>query len=193
MSKRSTCTSRCSSSAPSAADAAEAGASAEEYAQLEELYGIERAKAVKEAAERVTASLKGLYDELTVGNDALSLRSRLGFAKEKYDPLAKRVAAGDVSAYDDYAAAARELLDIQRQFSGSQSEYFRLLDEITALTKTRIDAEANVASIAAARGSPFTANGQPVNVAVDNSAVVSAIDAQTQALLAGRPRPEKLP
>lgn len=99
----------------------EAGASTEEYAQLEELYGIERAKAVKEAGERVTASLKGLFDELTVGNDARSLRTRLGLAQAQYDPLAARVRAGDSTAYDDFAEAARQLLDIQRQFSGSQS------------------------------------------------------------------------
>lgn len=163
----------------------EAGASTEEYAQLEELYGIERAKAIKEAGERTVASLKGLFDDLTVGNDALSLRQRLGLAKGKYDPLAQRVAAGDTSAYDDFAAAARELLDIQRQISGSGSDYFNLLDQITALTKTRIDAETNIASIAANRDSPFDSNGNPTNAVNDNTAVVAAIDNQTQALLDG--------
>jgi hypothetical protein len=47
-----------------------------EYAQLEELYGIERAAAVKEAGEKITASLKGLLDDLTINNDARSLRVR---------------------------------------------------------------------------------------------------------------------
>lgn len=98
---------------------AEAGASAGEYAQLEELYGLERAEAVKEAGERVTASLKSLFDELTVGNDARSLRERMVEAQAQYSPLAQRVAAGDTSAYDDYSGAARTMLDLQRQISGS--------------------------------------------------------------------------
>lgn len=135
---------------------AEAGASAGEYAQLEELYGLERAEAVKEAGERVTASLKSLFDELTVGNDARSLRDRLVEAQGQYSPLAQRVAAGDASAYDDYSGAARAMLDLQRQISGSGTDYFKLLDEVTALTKTRIDTETNVASIAAARDSMFS-------------------------------------
>jgi hypothetical protein len=152
----------------------EAGASTEEYAQLEELYGIERAKAIKEAGERVTASLQGLFDDLTIGNDALSLRTRIAGAQARYDPLAARVASGDVSAYDDFSAAARELLDLQRQYSGSTSAYFDLLDQVTDLTRTRIDAETNIASIAAGRASPF--DDRPAGVAPQgNEAVVSAI------------------
>lgn len=163
----------------------EAGATAAEYAQLEELYGIERAKAVKEAGERVTASLRGLFDSLTVGNDARSLRERQGFARANYDPLAARVAAGDQSAYDDFAKAAQELLDIQRQISGSTTDYFSLLDQVTALTKTRIDAETNIASISSGRSSPFNSDGTPAGIVPDNGAVVSAIENQTNALLAG--------
>lgn len=157
----------------------EAGASTEEYAQLEELYGLERTKSIKEAGERVTASLKGLFDELTVGNDARSLRTRLGLAQAQYDPLAARVRAGDTAAYDGFAEAARQLLDIQRQFSGSQSGYFQLLDEVTALTKSRIDAETNVASISANRDSPFDSRGSATGATGDNAAVVGAIERQT--------------
>lgn len=153
----------------------EAGASTEEYAQLEELYGIERAKAVKEAGERVTASLKSLFDDLTVGNDARSLRERLVEAQAAYNPLAQRVAAGDVTAYDDYSEAARQLLDIQRQLSGSGTDYFKLLDEVTGLTKTRIDAESNIASISANRDSIFAKESL--------APVVSATEQQTTTLV----------
>ena len=154
----------------------EAGASAEEYAQLEELYGIERAEAVKEAGEKITASLKSLFDELTVGNDARSLRERLAAAQANYSPLAQRVASGDITAYDDYSDAARTLLDIQRQISGSGEDYFKLLDQVTALTKTRIDAESNVSSIAAGRESIFTQSAESM------APVVSATEQQTAQL-----------
>lgn len=163
----------------------EAGASAEEYAQLEELYGIERAKAIKEAAESTISGLRALLNDLTVGNDALSLRTRIGQARTAYDPLAARVAAGDVTAYDDFANAARQLLDLQREYSGSTADYFALLDQVTSLTRARIDAESNVAAISAGRDSPFDSNGQPTNALSDNAAVVNAIEGQTAALLEG--------
>jgi len=139
-----------------------AGASAQEYAELEELYGIERAQAVKEASERITGSLRDLFRDLTIGDSGLSLRTRLGNAQGEYDPLAARVAAGDITAYDDYAEAARTLLDLQREVYGSSEEYFRLLDEVTQLTKTRIDEESNIASLAVDRDTPFSVDQTPV-------------------------------
>ncbi|WP_310530743.1 D-Ala-D-Ala carboxypeptidase family metallohydrolase [Novosphingobium sp.] len=147
--------------------------------ELEKLYGIERANVIKEANEKITASLRGLYDSLTVGNDARSLGERQALAQSKYDPLAARVAAGDTAAYDDFAAAAQTLLDIERQIFGSQGGYFSRLDEITSLTKTRIDAESNVASISSDRPGLFTPT-----VANDNVPVVNSIDAQTNAIVA---------
>ena len=147
--------------------------------EVERLYGLERARVIEETNKKITASLRDLYDSLTEGNDARSLGERRAFALAKYDPLAARVAAGDKTAYDDFAAAAQSLLDIERQMFGSQSGYFTRLDEITNLTKTRIDAEANIASIAIAGGSQSIPT--PSN---DNVPVVNAIDAQTNAIIA---------
>lgn len=146
--------------------------------ELEKLYGIERANVIKEANEKITSSLRDLYDSLTVGNDARSLSERQALAMARYTPLAGRVASGDSAAYDDFATAARELLDIERQIFGSQGGYFSRLDEITSLTKTRIDAESNVASISSDRPGIFTPT-----VANDNVPVVNSIDAQTNAIV----------
>ncbi|MBW8295675.1 hypothetical protein [Sphingopyxis sp.] len=158
----------------------EAGASASEYADLEALYGLERAQAIEEAAQRVTGSLQSLLDDLTIGDNGRSLRDRLSAAQSAYDPLKARVEAGDRSAYDAYAQAAQSLLAIQREFSGSQTPYFELLDEITQLTKTRIDAEKNVISIAENRDSPFS-NGK-VTGSADNAPVVGAIEESNELL-----------
>lgn len=144
-----------------------AGASSQEYADLEELYNIERAKAVQQANETILGSLRALNDDLTVNNDALSLRTRQAAAQEAYDPLAARVAAGDVTAYDDFADAARNLLEIERELYGSQQEYFDRLNSVRDLTTERIAAESNVASIAENRDSPFDAAGR-VQDAIDN-------------------------
>lgn len=139
-----------------------ASASAAEYAELEELYGIERAQAVKEASEKITGSLRDLFRDLTIGDSGLSLRTRLGNAQGEYDPLAQRVAAGDITAYDDYANAARSLLELQREVYGSSEDYFRLLDEVTNLTKSRIDEESNITALAVDRDTPFSVDQAPV-------------------------------
>lgn len=151
-----------------------AGASAEEMADLEELYGIKRNEIIKEQAEALVGSLTSLYKDLTTGDNGLSLRDRRAAALTDYDALSARVKAGDTTAYDDYADAAQQLLDIERELYGSQQQYFDRLNEVTDLTKTRIDAETNVTSIAENRDSPFDASG----------AVKSSIETQTETLAA---------
>lgn len=160
----------------------EAGASAAEFAQLEELYGLERAQAIKEAGERLTGSLRSLLDDLTINNEALSLRDRLSAAQARYDPLAARVRAGDTTAYDDYAQAARDLLAIQRDIYGSQPDYFRLLDEVTALTTASISAQDALIAAASGASGPFA---DAAGGAFEPQPVVSAITDQTGALVAG--------
>jgi len=156
----------------------EAAASAEEYADLEKLYQLERQDAIKEANERVLGSMKALLDDLRFGDNGRSLRDRLAAAQAKFDPLAARVQAGDITAYDDFAEAARALLDIQRQFSGSQTAFFELQDKITAITAKVVEG-GNVTSILS--GSTPTAQ-QQAQQAYDGSNVVNAIDRQTQEL-----------
>lgn len=150
----------------------EAAASAEEYADLEKLYQLERQDAIKEANERVLGSMKALLDDLRFGDNGRSLRDRLAAAQAKFDPLAARVQAGDITAYDDFAEAARALLDIQRQFSGSQTAFFELQDKITAITAKVVEG-GNVTSILS--GSTPTAQ-QQAQQAYDGSNVVNAID-----------------
>lgn len=152
----------------------EAGASTEELADLEQLYGIKRAEIIKEQNEKLIGSLQDLYDNLTIGDNGLSLRARQANALNDYDALAARVSAGDTTAYDDYANAAQALLDIERQLYGSQQEYFDRLGEVTDLTKSRIDAETNIVSIADGSDSPFDSTG----------AVKSSVDSQTDILAA---------
>ena len=161
----------------------EAGASTAEFADLEKLYGLERAKAVKQAVDSIAGSLKTLLDDLNMGDNGLSLRDRRTAAMEQYAPLAARVRAGDVSAYDDYSQAARNLLDLQRAIYGSQTEYFDLFNQVRSEGRAALDQVQSVADASAGRDSPFS--NSPVAAASDNASVVSAIDAQTDALLEG--------
>jgi hypothetical protein len=144
-----------------------ASASTQEWSQLEELYWAERDQIIKDATERELGTLRGFLSELTVGNSALSLRDRKSAALANYTPLANRVEAGDTAAYDDFVEAARALLDIERQLSGSQSGYFNLLNQVTGLTQGALDGGTGVNF--AGRDTPF---GTAPN---DNAGVIAGI------------------
>lgn len=160
----------------------EGGASAQQFADAQKLYELERARTVQQAIDSVTGSLKSLLDSLTIGNDALSLRDRKAAALAAYTPLAARVAAGDTSAYADFADAARALLDIERQISGSQTGYFDLLNEVTALTRTQLDSQQALIDAANSGNNPFTAD-PATTPANDNSAALLAVNNDQFAML----------
>lgn len=132
-----------------------AGASSEEFAELEELYNLERAQAIEEATDRVVSSLQSLLSDLTIGDNGLSLRTRRANALGDFNDLAARVQAGDSTAFDEFADISRQLLDIERQLFGSTQSYFDRLAQVTALTDRAIGEQTNVTSIAEARSSPF--------------------------------------
>ena len=134
-----------------------AGASAEQYAELEELYGIERANAIREATESVTGSLRSLLDDLLVGDTGLSLRDRQANAIEDYDALAARVQAGDTTAFDDFSDAARTLLEIERELFGSQQGYFDRFNEVRDISQSALDQQQALIDQANGRDNPFDA------------------------------------
>lgn len=133
----------------------QAGATAEEFASLEELYNLRRAEAIREATDQVVGSLRSLLNDLKIGDSGLSLRSRQQNAVTEFDALAARVAAGDTSAFDDFADISQQLLEIERQLFGSTDAYFDRLQQVTALTEQAIADQTNVTSIGAGQGSPF--------------------------------------
>jgi murein DD-endopeptidase MepM/ murein hydrolase activator NlpD len=153
----------------------EGSASAAEFADAQKLYDLKRAEAIKQASEQMTSALRGLLNDLTTGNDALSLRERQTSAVAKYDPLRARVEAGDATAFNDFADAARALLDIERQMFGSQSGYFDRLAEVTGISRTALAGQDALISGASGAASPFAAN--------DN--LTGSIDSQTGVLVNG--------
>jgi hypothetical protein len=160
----------------------EAGASAEEFAALEELYGLERAKAIKDTSESLTSSLRGLIDELTKGDSGLSLRDRLSNIRADFNPMADTIRQGGKVDYDRFTELARQLIEVQREISGSQTDYFSTFDEVLALSRQALAGQENVVSIGSNTASPFSGGAAPSNAAVP---VVNAINAQTGELMAG--------
>jgi hypothetical protein len=161
---------------------AEASATTAEYADLEKLYGIERAKLIEQEKERLTSTLKRFLDDLKVGNNGLSLTDRRSAALAAYDPLKQRVLAGDSTAFDPFASAGQTLLEIERELYGSSKAYFDRFTELTSVTQAALDQSYAMIDAAASSDSPFTASTQAAST--DSTAVVSAISTQTDALVA---------
>ncbi|QZP06794.1 peptidoglycan DD-metalloendopeptidase family protein [Caenibius sp. WL] len=157
----------------------EAGATAQEWAQLEELYGIKRAEAIKAATEAMVSSLQDLYDFLSFGDSGLSLRDRDKELRTRYAGLKSRVEAGDTTAFDEYSKVGRELLDVERQLYGSTQAYFELHEEMRATTQAALDRQKALANAAANSDNPFSASTVPVN---DNTNVVEAVNGVGPAL-----------
>jgi hypothetical protein len=119
--------------------AAEAGASQAELADLEKLYGIKRAEAVKAAAEQMTGTLQSLFKDLTYrGDTGLSLRTRESRAQAAFSPLAGVIRGGGRVDQDEFAEAAQAYLDISREIYGSTAVYFQRLQDVTSLTAKAI-------------------------------------------------------
>jgi murein DD-endopeptidase MepM/ murein hydrolase activator NlpD len=146
----------------------QAGASAEEYADLQKLYELERVDAIEQATANLTSTLKGLIDDLTINNDALSLRDRLAAAKARYDPLAAEFGAGNYAHADAFAEAGRAVEAITRQIEGSQAGYFDFLASFTDLARKGLAHQEGLISGATGGPSPFAP--------ADNTPVVGAID-----------------
>lgn len=157
----------------------------ESLVDLERLYGKERAKAVEEVTAQMTATLKGLLNDLTVGDNGLSLRDRRAGALAAYNPLAADIAAGKAVDYDKYAAAAQQLLQIEREIYGSQPEYFSRLKEVTGATQKALGDQTNIAALTAGRDSIFAndnATGVTSAVTDMNANLATIMQAQLGAL-----------
>ena len=149
-----------------------AGASAQQYADLEELYGLERAQIIEEAGERVTGALQDLLDDLNFGDSGLSARDRRSNILGEYGELADRVRSGDTTAYDDYAETARELLAIERELFGSQQQYFDRIAEVSALSQGAVDEQQRLIDGATGRDSPFGPSTEPNR----DAGIIASID-----------------
>jgi hypothetical protein len=122
----------------------EAGATAEEYAKLEQLFALKR----QDAMEDASSALKDFLKSMNMGSSSpLSLRSQEASAKALLDPFLAQINAGQTINQDKYLEAAQTYLDIERQIYGSTAKYFEAFDAIQDATNKAIAAVDNVAPI----------------------------------------------
>jgi len=118
----------------------EAGASASDYASLQQLYDLQRADALKAAEGKTVTVLKDYLTSLQTNSaTGLSARDREAAALVAFNPLADQITAGTAVNQDKFKAAADTLLAVDRELFGSTNDYFTRLTQITSLTSKAID------------------------------------------------------
>lgn len=169
----------------------EAGATAEERAQMEELYALKRTDAIKQAQESAIGQLRDLLEDLKTGDNGLNLRSRQQNILSTLNPMIAAIEGGGKVDQEDFTAAARTYLDIQRELYGSTNAYFDSLKQVTDLTNKAIvnsGAGANITSLLSglnqgAIAAAAAAGGSMPSGSVDVSGMVVAVNSQTGTLV----------
>lgn len=131
----------------------EGAATAQQYADAQKLYELERADILQAAND----NLKQFINGLNFGPDSgLSLRDQSANARADLQPYLDAIAKGDIASVDrdKYLAAADSFLQISRALNGSGSGYFATVDELRKATQSLID-QSEAGSKAAEAKDPF--------------------------------------
>lgn len=159
----------------------EAGASSAEFADLQKLYDLKRADAVKNATNGALSNIQDFIDNLKSGNDSpLSRRAVYNNAKTNVDAFRSDLAAGKAVDSDKLLDSLSKLQDASGKLNGRGSSFFTDFNDILALAEK---AKANITTGTTSSGSntpsPFTDA-----VKAQTSATVSAIGAGAAAQVA---------
>lgn len=172
----------------------EAGASAEEYAQLEELYGRERAKAIEEATKSTTKVLQDFIDELKGGAlGGQSLTDRVGYQDRLFSAMEQAQREGKTLDYDQLNSVGRSLIEATRELEGATPAFYDQVNRVMAVLEKAIadGTNPNVSPLPA----PLSFRDEVATPVVDSiydmngnlvsgfGNVVNALNAQTVALL----------
>lgn len=131
----------------------EGGASAEQMADAEKLYRLEREDALKAAND----NLKEFINSLNFGSSSTnSLMDQSKAARADLDKYLGNINSGNFGAVDQqkYLQSAQSFLDIQRELGGSGTGWFNSVDELRTATQKLADGLEKGSAEAAARD-PF--------------------------------------
>lgn len=117
---------------------AEGGATAQQYADAEKLYRLEREEAIAQFGS-ATSTLTAFLQDLAFGsNSPLSVRAQMSAADAAFSTFEADIRAGKTVDQDKFTAAAQSLLGLSRQANGSTAAYFSTFDRVRALTQQAI-------------------------------------------------------
>ncbi|GER00929.1 hypothetical protein JCM17845_15520 [Iodidimonas gelatinilytica] len=132
------------------------GASTSELAELEELFGLERERILKDQADAQSRVLRDFLETLNIGESSpLSLRDQRALIAPQFEAFEAQIVSGERIDQAEFTRVASQLLDIERQLSGSTAGFFALFDEVRELTEMAIQASERGGSGVEGVANPF--------------------------------------
>lgn len=161
------------------------GATAQQLADAEKLYGYER----EAAMERAESTLRDFLDSLKIGgNSPLSLRDQSATAEAAFAKYEADIAAGKAVDQAGFAEASQAALDIKRQTDGSTQGFFDLYNRVVSAgnaAQGRIDSAGAGVSTANPFAKPTAeAAATTANNTTEANALLAQMNTNLQALIA---------
>lgn len=112
----------------------EGGATAAQFAEAEELYNLERQRAIEQASQNATSGIQKYIDDMLGGPQSpLNRRTVYNNAKATLDPLAAKVQAGQAVDSDDLLEAVARFQEASQALNGSGGGFFADFDYLLGL------------------------------------------------------------
>jgi tape measure domain-containing protein len=161
----------------------EGGATAEQFADAQKLYDLERADAIKQATTQAADQIDQFIKDMVGGSSSpLNKKSTYDNAASDLASFKSDIANGKVVDQDKLLEAARNFQDASRALNGSSSSFFDDFDMLRSLLEKARD-NAGITDVSTLPASPF-ANDSTVQAAISSlqNASADATKAQTDTL-----------
>ena len=161
----------------------EGGASAEQYAQAEQLYQLERQQAIEQAKNAASDQIQSFLDDMMGGsNSPLNRRTVYTNAREQIDRFTADVMGGKVVDQGKLLEAARNFQEASRALQGSGAGFFADFDwlfELLTRARNNVNAGAGTDPLP---GSPFANDPQIAAMVAAANGTSAAVNTQTEVL-----------
>ncbi len=163
----------------------EGGATAQQFAEAQELYDLERARAIEQATQRASTAIQDMLDGMLGGqNSPLNRRTVYENAQSALNRFTGDVQSGKAVDTDAFLKAVQDFQEASRGLNGSSQSFFTDFDFLIGLLNK---AKANQTGTGAGGvptdlpASPFS-DAQVQALITGSQATVGAINVQTGAI-----------
>lgn len=165
----------------------EGSATAEQFADAQKLYDLERASAIEEATSAASSALRDFMAEMQGGTSSpLSRRTVYSNADRAFSELESKIARGETVAEDKLLTAAQNLQAASQGLNGSNSSFFSDFDRIYNTIEraaSMLEAGATSSGSTDLPASPFATDTQVAEtIAAIGKTQVAATESQTSIL-----------
>lgn len=135
----------------------EGGATAEQFADAQKLYELERAKAIEEASQQASKAIQDFLNDMTGGSSSpYSKRTTYNNAAQQLDAFKADIAAGKTVDQDELLTASRNFQDASRALYGSSASFFEDFEMLRSLLSKARDNAGTSTDVTTLPASPFT-------------------------------------